>query len=69
MSAFGGKADIAIDGNMSAYDPEQLFGWDTRGKKKPNEPVGGFGVPLFCKLLIRLRWRSPLGTAKKVLQL
>ena len=37
--------------------------WDTLGKK-PNDPVEGFRVPLFGKRLIRLSWRSPLGTAK-----
>ena len=44
------------------FTPESGHQWDTRGKK-PNDPVEGFSVPLFCKLLIRLRWRSPLGTA------
>jgi hypothetical protein len=26
-------------------------------------PAAKFGVPLFCKALIRLKWRSPLGSA------
>ena len=45
------------------YPRKRTYQWDTRGKK-PNDPAERFSVPLFCNVLIRLRWRSPLGTAK-----
>ena len=45
---------------------KRTFQWDTLGRK-PNYPVEGFRVPLFGKRLIRLRWRSPLGTARRAL--
>jgi hypothetical protein len=31
--------------------------------------VERFSVPLFCNLLIRLKWRSPLGSANKIKEL
>ena len=46
---------------------KRTFRWDTLSKK-PNDPVEGFKVPLFGKLLIGLRWRSPLGTAMSLVQ-
>jgi hypothetical protein len=58
----GVKRTWRFDVAISAFASDRLFRWDTRGKK-PNDPVEGFNVPLFCELLIRLRWRSPLGTA------
>ena len=54
-----------MQNGMSALPPIADIQWDTRGKK-PNDPVEGFRVPLFCKLLIRLRWRGPLGTASNI---
>ena len=37
--------------------------WDTLGRK-PNDPVGGLGVPLSAKPLLSLAWGSPLGSAR-----
>jgi hypothetical protein len=50
--ALGQKQTFAPQKVMSAYPQKRTFQWDTRGKK-PNDPVGGFRVPLFGKLFIR----------------
>jgi hypothetical protein len=60
--ALGQKQTFAPQKVMSAYPQKRTLQWDTRGKK-PNDPLEGFRVPLFGKPLIRLLWRSPLGTA------
>jgi hypothetical protein len=52
--ALGQKQTFASQKVMSACPQKRTFQWDTRGRK-PNDPVGGFRVPLFCKVLIRLR--------------
>ena len=65
--ALGQKQTFAPQKVMSAYPQKRTLQWDTRGKK-PNDPLEGFSVPLFCKPLIRLRWCSPLGTTQKLLR-
>src|ERR1019366_8941797 len=47
---------------LSAVVRKRTFWWDTRGKRR-NDPVEGFGVPLFAKPLFLRRWWGPLGTA------
>jgi hypothetical protein len=48
--------------SLSAIVRKRTFQWDTRGKRR-NDPVEGFGVPLFAKPLFLRRWWGPLGTA------
>jgi hypothetical protein len=42
MSAFGGKADMAIALQMSALDPKRTFGWECDSKDETGEPMHYF---------------------------